>query len=84
MKHFTIGFFFFYSEELLAPCPNPQTRGLPPVSCPQPLIQSIHSYPPHLETIFSICNLRKGHAMVTGTHILATVTISQISKCFNT
>jgi hypothetical protein len=54
----------FYSEELLAPC---STRaGAPPlVGCQLLLIQYIHSYPPYLEDISSICNLRMRHALVT-------------------
>jgi hypothetical protein len=45
--------------------PNPQAGGPPIVGSPQLLIQYIHSYPPKLEGVSSICNLRTRHAMVT-------------------
>jgi hypothetical protein len=38
--------------------PNPRAGGPPLVGCPRPLIQYIRSYPPYLETISSIRNLR--------------------------
>jgi hypothetical protein len=44
---------------------NPQAGGLPLVGCLRLLIQYIHSYPPYLEAVSSICNLRTRHAMVT-------------------
>jgi hypothetical protein len=44
---------------------HPQPGGPPPVGCPRLLIQYIHSYPPYLEAVFSISNLRTRHAVVT-------------------
>jgi hypothetical protein len=55
----------FYGAGLLAPPPNPQAGGPPPVGCPRLLIQYIRSYPPYLEAVFSIRNLRTHHAVVT-------------------
>jgi hypothetical protein len=46
--------------------PNPQAGGPPPVGCPRLLIQYIRSYPPYLEAVSSIHNLRTRHAVVTG------------------
>jgi hypothetical protein len=54
---------FFYGE--LLPTPNPQTGGPPPVGCPRLLIEYILSYPPYLEGVSSIHNLRTHHAVVT-------------------
>jgi hypothetical protein len=48
----------FYSEELLAPRPTPQTGGPPLVGCPRLRIQYIRSYPPYLEAVSSIRRLR--------------------------
>jgi hypothetical protein len=50
----------FYCEEFLAPRPTPQAGGPPLVGC-----QYIHSYPPKLEGVSSIRNLRTCHAVVT-------------------
>jgi hypothetical protein len=49
----------FYGEELLAPRPTPKLEDHPL------LIQYIHSYPPYLEAVSSIRNLRTRHAAVT-------------------
>jgi hypothetical protein len=43
----------------------PQAGRPPLVGCPWMLIQCIHSYPPQLETVFSISNQRTCHAVVT-------------------
>jgi hypothetical protein len=51
----------FYGEELLAPRPTPKLEDHPPWQ----LIQYIRSYPPYLEAISSINNLRTRHALVT-------------------
>jgi hypothetical protein len=56
---------FFYVE-LLAPHPIPQAAGPLFISHPWLLIQFICSYPPYLEDVSSICNLRMGHAMMKG------------------
>jgi hypothetical protein len=45
--------------------PNPQAGGPPLVGCSQLLIQHIHSYPPYVESVSSIRNLRTRHAVVT-------------------
>jgi hypothetical protein len=45
--------------------PNPQAGGPPLVGCPRLLNQYIRSYPPYLEAVSSIRNLRTRHAMVT-------------------
>jgi hypothetical protein len=55
----------FYGGGLLAPPSNPQAGGPHPVGCSRLLIQYICSYPPYLEAVFSICNLRMRHAVVT-------------------
>jgi hypothetical protein len=55
----------FYGEELLAPRRTPQAGGPPLVGCPRLLIQYIRSYPPYLEAVSSIRNLRTRHAVVT-------------------
>jgi hypothetical protein len=47
------------------PPPNTQAGGPPPVGCPRLLIQYIRRYPPHLESVSSICNPRTRHAVVT-------------------
>jgi hypothetical protein len=50
---------------IVSPMPKPQA-GRPPLDgCPQLLNQYIHSYPPHLEAVSSIHNLRTYHAVVT-------------------
>jgi hypothetical protein len=58
IRGFTLGVF--------SPKPNPQAGGPPPVGCTRLLIQYILSYPPYLETVSSIRNLRTRHAVVTG------------------
>jgi hypothetical protein len=45
--------------------PNPQDGGPPLFCCPRVLIQYICSYPPYLEGVSSIRNLRTRHAVVT-------------------
>jgi hypothetical protein len=45
--------------------PNPQAGGPLLGGCPRMLIQYIRSYPPYLEGVSSIRNLRTLHAMVT-------------------
>jgi hypothetical protein len=47
------------------PPPNPQAGGPLIVGCSQLLIQYIRSYPPYLEAVSSILNLRMPHAVVT-------------------
>jgi hypothetical protein len=50
---------------VVSPTPNPQDGGPPLVGCPRLLIQYIRSYPPYLEGVSSIHNLRTRHAVVT-------------------
>jgi hypothetical protein len=45
--------------------PNPQPGGPALVGCHRLLIQYIRSYPPYLEAVSSIRNLRRRHAVVT-------------------
>jgi hypothetical protein len=54
----------FYGEELLTSA-NPQAGGPPLVGCPRLVIQYIRRYPPRLESVLSIRNLRTRHATVT-------------------
>jgi hypothetical protein len=62
----------FYGGEFLGPV-QIQAGGLPPIGCPRLLIQYIRSYPPYLEAVSSIRNLRTRHAMVTRTHLTSFV-----------
>jgi hypothetical protein len=50
---------------VVSPTPNPQAGGPPLIGCPRLLFQYIRSYPPYLEAVSSIHNLRMRHAMVT-------------------
>jgi hypothetical protein len=45
--------------------PDLQAGGPPLVGCPRLLNQYIYSYPPYLEAVSSIHNLRMRHAVVT-------------------
>ncbi|KAJ4427260.1 hypothetical protein ANN_24878 [Periplaneta americana] len=56
------------SPHTTIPSPNPQAGGPPLIGCPRLLIQYIRSYPPYLEAVSSIRNLRTRHAVVIGTH----------------
>jgi hypothetical protein len=47
------------------PMPNSQAGGPPLVDCPRLLIQYIRSYPPYLEAVSSIRNLRTRCTLVT-------------------
>jgi hypothetical protein len=47
------------------PTPNPQAGAPPLVGCPRMLIQYICSYPPYLEAVSSIRNVRTRHVVVT-------------------
>jgi hypothetical protein len=55
----------FHGTELLAPYPTPKAGGPPLVGCLRLLIHYIRSYPPYIEAIYSIRNLRTCNAMVT-------------------
>jgi hypothetical protein len=52
-----------------SPTPKPQAKGPPFDSCPRLLVQYIRSYPPYLEAVSHIRNLRTRHAVVTGAHL---------------
>jgi len=56
----------FLQQGVDSPLPNSQTGGPHLVSCLWLLIQCICNYPPYLEAISSIHNLRMHHAVVTG------------------
>jgi hypothetical protein len=55
----------FLRWEIVSPTPKPQAEGPHLACCPQLLIQYIRSYPPYLEGVSSIRNLRTRHAVVT-------------------
>jgi hypothetical protein len=55
----------FLRWRVVSPTPYPQAGGPPLVGCPRLLIQYIHSFPPYLEGVSSIRNLRTRHAVVT-------------------
>jgi hypothetical protein len=65
-----------YSGEMLASCPTPSWES-PLISHLRLLIEYIHNYPPYLEAISYICNLRIYNTVVTGTHLIC------ISKMIN-
>jgi hypothetical protein len=50
---------------VVSPTPNPQAGGPLLVGCPRLLIEHIRSYPPYLEGVSSIRNLRTRHAVAT-------------------
>jgi hypothetical protein len=61
--HFVTSLFLWWG--VVSSTPNPQYEGPPLVGCPRVFIQYIRSYPPCLEAISFIRNLRTRHAMVT-------------------
>jgi hypothetical protein len=63
VEHFVTA--WFSTGRVVSSPSNPQGEILPPVGCPLLLIQYIRSYPPYLEAVFYICNLRTRHAVVT-------------------
>jgi len=58
----------FYDEELLAPCPTPKLENHP-LSAVHDCLFTIFVATHHIGDRSSICNLRKSHAMATGTHL---------------
>jgi hypothetical protein len=54
---------------ILSPSSNPQAGRPPFVCCPWLVIQYVCSYPPYLEAVSSIRNMRRRHAVMTATHI---------------
>jgi hypothetical protein len=63
LRHFVTSLFFRWG--VVSPTPNPQAGGSPLVGSPRLLIQYIRSYPPYLEGVSSIRNVRTRHAVVT-------------------
>jgi hypothetical protein len=59
---------FFLWQGVVSPMPNPRKRTTT-FQCPRLLIQYIRSYPPYLEAVSSIHNLKTRHAVVTRTHL---------------
>jgi len=59
----------FLEQGIFISSPNLKAGVSPFVRHLQLLIQYTGIYPPYLEVLSSICNLRTLHAMVTGTHI---------------
>jgi hypothetical protein len=55
----------YFLRWVVSPTPNPQAGGPPLVGCPRLLVQYIRSYPPKLEGVSSIRNLRTRHAVMT-------------------
>jgi hypothetical protein len=55
--------------------PKPKVGGQYLVTCPWLLIQYIWNYPPNLEAVFSLCNLKTSHAMVTFTQNILVQTV---------
>jgi hypothetical protein len=55
----------FLRRGVVSRTPNPQAGGPPLIGCPRLLIQYIRSYPPYLEAVSSIRNLRTRHGVVT-------------------
>jgi len=62
----------FLEQGIFIPSPKLKAWVPPIVIHLQLLIQYSGIYPPYLEVLSSICNLRTLHAMVTGTHISLT------------
>jgi hypothetical protein len=54
-----------FTMGIVIPRPNLQPTEPPPVCCPRLPNQHNGSYPPYLEAVSSICNLRARHALVT-------------------
>jgi hypothetical protein len=50
---------FFLRWGVVSPTPNPPAGGPPFVGCPRLLIQYIRNYPPYLEAVSAIHNLRR-------------------------
>jgi len=66
---FNISYHADFIQSVVNFLPNPQAGGSPLVSCLKLLIKYIHSYPPYLEVVSSIWNL-KTLAMMTGDPLL--------------
>jgi hypothetical protein len=58
------GFVTRFLQWVFRPTPNSQAGGPSVIGCPRLLLQYISSYPPHLEAVSSIRNLRTRHAVV--------------------
>jgi hypothetical protein len=55
----------FLGRGVVSPKPNPQAGRPLLAGCPQLLIKYIRSYPPYLEAVSSILNLRTSNTVVT-------------------
>jgi hypothetical protein len=68
---------FFLLWGVFIPTANPEALGPPPLADHDCLskIHNIRSYPPYLEAVSSIPNLRTGHAVVTGIHLTRSLII---------
>jgi hypothetical protein len=73
--HFVTNLFLRWG--VVSPTPNPQTGRPPFVGRPWLLIQYISSYPPYVEAISSIRNLRTRQALVTRDPLNMDSTLSQ-------
>jgi hypothetical protein len=65
--HVLIGLFLW--RRIVNPTPNHNAGGPPLVGCPLLLIQYICSYPPYLDAVSSIRNLRTRHGVVMGIYL---------------
>jgi hypothetical protein len=63
LRSFVTSLFLWW--RVVSPTPNSSARGPPLVGCPRLLIQCICSYPPYLEVVSSIRNMRTRHVVVT-------------------
>jgi hypothetical protein len=71
-----------FSLGVVSPTPSPQAGGPPPARCLRLLIQYILTFPPYLEAVSFISNLRMHHAVVTGDP-LNMVHVYLINLCFS-
>jgi hypothetical protein len=55
----------FSRRGIVSPTPNPQAGGPPFAVCPRLLIHYFRTYPPYLEGVSSIRNLRTRRAVMT-------------------
>jgi hypothetical protein len=67
---------FRIGEAMLAPLPNLQAGRPPLVCCQRLLIQYIHRYPPHVETVSSIHSLETRHNVVIWDPFNKTVSVT--------
>jgi len=65
--------FLFLWPGIVCPPPNLKATGPPLVDCPRLFIQCTRSYPPYLEAVSSIHNLRTRHTLMSGAHLILSV-----------